>query len=81
MKRLLAACAGLALATAPAGAEQPADLQAALAAEAQRSAPAFSGFSPGKARWPVRISNSTAPNDQISERRSSGWPRACSGDI
>jgi hypothetical protein len=45
MKRILFACAGLALANLAAGAEQPADFQAAFAAEAQGSAPAFSGFS------------------------------------
>ena len=45
MKRILFACAGLALVAAAAGAEQPADFQAAFAAEAQHGAPGFSGFS------------------------------------
>jgi hypothetical protein len=47
MKRILVACAGLAISSTPAHAEQPADFQAAFAAEA-RSAPAFSGFSPAR---------------------------------
>ena len=37
--------------------------------------------SPLKAIFPVSISNATAPNDQISARRSTVFPRACSGDI
>ena len=37
--------------------------------------------SPGNARLPVSISNSTQPKAQMSVRRSSGRPRACSGDI
>ena len=35
--------------------------------------------SPGKARRPVSISYSTAPNAQMSVRLSTGRPRACSG--
>src|SRR5579863_5781475 len=35
--------------------------------------------SPGNARFPLSNSNSTAPNDQISQRRSTVLPRACSG--
>ena len=35
--------------------------------------------SPGNARLPVSISNSTAPNAQMSARRSAALPRACSG--
>ena len=35
--------------------------------------------SPGKERWPVSISNSTAPNAQMSARLSTTFPRACSG--
>ena len=34
---------------------------------------------PSKARRPVSISNSTQPNAQMSVRRSTGAPRACSG--
>ena len=37
--------------------------------------------SPLKARRPVSISYSTAPNAQMSARLSTGFPRACSGDI
>jgi hypothetical protein len=35
--------------------------------------------SPGKAAWPVNISNSTQPNAQMSVRLSTVSPRACSG--
>ncbi len=35
--------------------------------------------SPVKARWPVSISKSTAPNAQMSARLSTALPRACSG--
>lgn len=45
MKRILVAGAALAITAAHARAEQPADFQAAFAAEAQRGAPGFSGFS------------------------------------
>ena len=34
---------------------------------------------PSKARRPVSISNTTQPNAQMSVRRSTGAPRACSG--
>ena len=37
--------------------------------------------SPLKAIFPVSISNATAPKDQISARRSTAFPRACSGAI
>ena len=37
--------------------------------------------SPVKSRRPVSISNSTTPNAQMSARRSTGLPRACSGLI
>ena len=33
------------------------------------------------ARWPVSISNSTAPSEKMSDRPSTGSPRTCSGDI
>jgi hypothetical protein len=36
---------------------------------------------PENRRLPDSISPTTAPNDQISERRSAGPPSACSGDI
>jgi hypothetical protein len=45
MRTVLLACAGLLLAAAGARAEQPADVQAALDAEARRAVPGFSGFS------------------------------------
>lgn len=45
MKRILFVCAALVAGSGPAGAGQPADIQAAFAAEAQRDAAAFSGFS------------------------------------
>ena len=35
--------------------------------------------SPSNARRPVSISKSTQPNAQMSVRRSTGLPRACSG--
>jgi hypothetical protein len=35
--------------------------------------------SPLNARWPVSISNSTAPNAQMSARLSTVFPFACSG--
>ena len=34
-----------------------------------------------KARRPVSISKSTAPNEKMSERASVGWPLTCSGDM
>lgn len=37
--------------------------------------------SPGKARVPVSISNSTQPSAQMSVRLSTASPRACSGDM
>ena len=37
--------------------------------------------SPSKAREPVSISKSTAPKAQMSARRSTGLPLACSGDM
>jgi len=37
--------------------------------------------SPANRRWPVSISNNTTPNAQISARRSTGFPLACSGDM
>ena len=37
--------------------------------------------SPANAWRPLSISYSTAPNDQISERRSAALPLACSGDM
>jgi len=37
--------------------------------------------SPAKARFPVSISNSTAPNAQMSARLSTERPLACSGDM
>jgi len=37
--------------------------------------------SPSKARWPVTISYSTAPNEKMSERASTFNPSACSGDM
>ena len=48
MKSLVLTCTGLLLAAAAVRAEQPADFQAAFAAEAQRSVPGFSGFSPAR---------------------------------
>jgi hypothetical protein len=45
MKRVLVVCAALTITAAQARAEWPADFQAAFAAEAQQSAPDFSGFS------------------------------------
>lgn len=36
---------------------------------------------PANARWPVAISYSTSPNENRSDRTSSGSPRSCSGDI
>jgi len=45
MKLVLVVCAALTIPAPQARAEQPADFQAAFAAEAQRSTPAFSGFS------------------------------------
>jgi hypothetical protein len=45
MKRVLVACAALTITAAQARAERPADFRAAFAAEAQQSAPSFSGFS------------------------------------
>jgi hypothetical protein len=45
MKQVLVVCAALTITAAQARAGQPADLQAAFAAEAQQSAPGFSGFS------------------------------------
>ena len=45
MRFVLLACTGLALAGSLARAEQPADIQAALASEARRSDPGFSSFS------------------------------------
>ncbi len=45
----------------------------------------FEGFGnlPGDGQGfvPVSISNNTAPNAQISARLSTGFPRACSGDM
>ena len=37
--------------------------------------------SPSKQRVPVSISYSTTPKDQMSDRLSTGLPRACSGDM
>lgn len=48
MRPILVACAGLAIAAGAVRAEQPAEIQAALAAEARRSDPSFSGFSPAR---------------------------------
>ena len=38
-------------------------------------------LSPSKARRPLSISYSTAPNEKTSERASAGLPSACSGDM
>jgi hypothetical protein len=37
--------------------------------------------SPWKSRFPVSISYSTTPKAQMSARLSTGFPRACSGDM
>ena len=36
---------------------------------------------PSNNRFPARSSNNTTPKGQISARRSTGFPAACSGDI
>ncbi len=36
---------------------------------------------PSKGRRPVSISYSRTPIEKMSERRSAGWPLACSGDM
>ena len=37
--------------------------------------------SPAKSAWPVSISHTSTPKAQTSARRSTGLPRACSGDM
>ena len=43
------------------------------------AAMALAGVLPSKARLPVAISYSTAPNAKMSERASAGLPSTCSG--